>query len=655
MKKFFSLVLLTLLMTFCQTISAQVNSGILPKSAVAQLSESVIPQYEVATPDLAKWQAKADNSIKNGTPLKVSVVMPLQLTTENAGLWETTDDGYDIWRLKLHNDKALGCGVLFERFNLPEGAQFFAYNEDKSLIYGPYTNENNPSGEGFNSGVFVGGTVILEYVSPQHQLYQVNRPDIALFGYTHFYRSEGLPDLRVNGAKDDEYGHSESCMININCSEGDNWRIQQRGVARMECYGMDGGDITGGWCSGTLINNTLGDGTPYFLSANHCADGATSQLFGYFAFYFNYECASCNNSANPPSWYKTESCTKVANSPISGGSDFLLLRLSNLTWNNMKNKNLVLNGWNKSAVANSSSGVSIHHPAGDVKKISTYTTSLGSGTFSGGATNAYWAVQWAQTAHGRSVTEGGSSGSPLFNSNGLVIGTLTGGGSTCNNNDYDLYGKISYHWASNGSTNAKKLQPWLDPVPISQSTCNYLDPNGSFYVKPAAYVFPATTSTNSFSIISDQAWTLSYQANVDHSWFTVSAESGNGSGAIQVVCQPNTTTEARKCNMTITKADGSTFTIVVKQKGSATGITIIPEDELTIYPNPAHNEINIETVEHSICKVEILDMLGKVVYSYDNSGANSLTLPVSQLDNAMYLMRLTTDKNEVVYKKFTKN
>ena len=56
MKKVISLVLLTLLMTLCQTIFAQVNSGVMPKSAVAQLSESVVPQYDVATPDLNKLQ-----------------------------------------------------------------------------------------------------------------------------------------------------------------------------------------------------------------------------------------------------------------------------------------------------------------------------------------------------------------------------------------------------------------------------------------------------------------------------------------------------------------------------------------------------------------------------------------------------------------------
>ncbi len=653
MKKILLISLLTILLAFSQTVSAQVNTGVLPKSASAQLSEANVPQYEVATPDLVKLKAYNDASIKDGTPLKVSIVIPLNYTTDNAGVWETTDDGYDIWRLKLHNDKAYGCGVLFKRFMLPEGALFFAYNEDKSLIYGPYTSEDNPTGEEYATGLFAGGDIILEYVSPRHQLSQVSSPDIALFGYSHFFRSEGFTDYSIHGTKDDEYGSSQACMINVNCSEGDNWRLQQKGVGRMlsYVYDSDAGGIVGGWCSGTLINTTMGDATAYFLTANHCAEGASNDYYNYFQFYFHYECPYCTCTSEPGKITYT-GCTKIANSPISGGSDFLLLKIKNINWTKLKNDGLILNGWNKNA-SGSNSGVSIHHPAGDVKKISTYNTPLTSGTFNGGANNAYWVVGWAHTTHGTSVTEGGSSGSPLFNSNGLVIGTLTGGSSSCTYyTGHEYYGKMSYHWTSNGTTDDKKLQPWLDPVPLSQNTCPSLDLNGSLYTMPAAHIFNAGGGQYNYLLYSNQAWTLTYLN--DHSWFTLNTESGYGDGMLQVTCQPNNTSSTRRCILSIAQTNGTTFQVVVKQDAGGSGITVISENEFNIYPNPAHNEINIESVDHFISKVEILDMLGKVVYSYSNSGANSLSLPVSQLDNAMYIIRLTTDKNEVIYKKFSK-
>lgn len=416
-------------------------------------------------------------------------------------------------------------------------------------------------------------------------------------------------------------------------------------------YVVEDGQLGAGWCSGTLINNTMGDGTAYFLSANHCSDGAATNYYNYFEFYFHYECPYCTCTSEPAMITYT-GCEKIASSPISGGSDFLLLKLKNANWNKLKNDGLVLNGWSKSANA-SPSGVSIHHPAGDVKKISTYQQSLTSSTFNNGATNAYWLVPWAHTTHGTSVTEGGSSGSPLFNNNGLVIGTLTGGSSQCYYTaGREYYGKMSYHWQSNGSTDNKRLQPWLDPVPLSQTTCNILDLSSNFYLIPAAHIFSNNGGSYTYLIFSNEPWTLTYQN--DHSWFTVNNESGYGDGALQVTCQPNNTTTTRRCNMTVTKNDGSTFQIVVKQ-AVGTGVSIVPESEFTIYPNPAHDQINIESVEHFLSKVEIIDMLGKVVYSANVSGDNSLIIPVAQLDNAMYLLRMTTIDNEVVYKKFTKN
>ncbi len=136
--------------------------------------------------------------------------------------------------------------------------------------------------------------------------------------------------------------------------------------------------------------------------------------------------------------------TKKANGPMSGGSDFLLLELNSAV---PEAYNPYYNGWNR-GTPSGSSGVGIHHPGGDIKKISTYTTGLSSCTpnVSGEimATNAAWCLGWASTTNGTGVTEGGSSGSPLFDSNGRIVGTLSGGSSTCANPTAgDAYGKFA--------------------------------------------------------------------------------------------------------------------------------------------------------------------------------------------------------------------
>lgn len=652
------LALFCVCLTTSFSLQAQVNSGILPKSSAIQLSDAIVPIIEVASPNVAHLEAKDAENSKDGHIFRVATVVPLSYDMYNAGIWEHTSDGYDVWRLRLHNSDAKGCCILFDNFMLPEGSQFFCYNTDKSLIYGPYTREDNESGEGYATGVFAKGDVILEYVSPVHQIGTANQPNITIAGYTYFYRQEGLPDLRVSGAK--EYGESQSCMVNVNCPEGNNWRTQQRGIARMLSYITVDGEMGAGWCSGTLVNNTSGDGTPYFLSAFHCTDGTPAGYYNYTEFYFNYECISCNCTSEPGS-FNTTGCYKRASGNIDGGSDFLLLELKNISWSQIKNNSLVFNGWNKST-SNSPSGVGIHHPAGDVKKISTYSTSTGTGTWhqgsaEAGASNAHWLVLWGTTMGSHhSVTEGGSSGSPLFNNNGLVVGTLTGGSATCNNTGTpDFFGKISYHWQSNGTTNDKRLKPWLDPVSLSDMTCNILDPNASCFVRPSAKLFTAAGGNVNFSIISNQAWTLSFDN--DHSWFNVNTTSGSGTGTIQVTCNSNTeSSSSRRCNMTVTFADGSTWKLVVKQEGNASSISALDEtsSEFSVYPNPASSQITIQSDNNIIRTVEFIDMLGKVVYRYNDAGSNNVTLPVNQLEKAMYIIRITTNENQLIYKKFSR-
>jgi hypothetical protein len=71
---------------------------------------------------------------------------------------------------------------------------------------------------------------------------------------------------------------------------------------------------------------------------------------------------------------------------------------------------------------------------------------------------------WAETENGWGVTEGGSSGSPIFDVYGRIIGTLTGGQASCTSTQApDYYGKFSYHWDSNGIQDTQQLKPWLDP------------------------------------------------------------------------------------------------------------------------------------------------------------------------------------------------
>lgn len=249
---------------------------------------------------------------------------------------------------------------------------------------------------------------------------------------------------------------SGSCMVNIRCSEGENWTKQKNGVARM-LIPVDNSLYT---CTGTLVNNTLQNKKPYFLTANHCIDILNTKDFEDIIFDFNYEKISCNSNIN--ALYQTlVGSSLIATSPSLNGSDFALLLLQDTVPSFF---NPYFNGWNNMELENNS-GVAIHHPQGDVKKISTYTTKLSSVTINDGISNAFWRVNWTRTSNGFGVTEPGSSGSPIFNSDGLVIGALSGGTASCTNlNGFDAFGKFSYFWDKSGVGNTKRLNTWLDPT-----------------------------------------------------------------------------------------------------------------------------------------------------------------------------------------------
>jgi PKD repeat protein len=191
-------------------------------------------------------------------------------------------------------------------------------------------------------------------------------------------------------------------------------------------------------------------------------------------------------------------------------------------------------GWNRANTA-ATSGVGIHHPAGSAKKISTFTSSLSSVSYNGGAPNAHWLVTWSSTANGHGVTEGGSSGSPIFNQNGQIVGQLSGGSSFCNAvNDPDLYGKMSSNWAANGTNNNARLQPWLDPTGSGVNSlagtynpCTPVAPIANFSADQTNVNTGATVSFTDLSSGSPSSWSWSITPGTGWTFASGSATSQN--------------------------------------------------------------------------------------------------------------------------------
>ena len=245
------------------------------------------------------------------------------------------------------------------------------------------------------------------------------------------------------------------------CPEGDDWQCQRDAVVRLR-ISMGGGIYL---CSGAMVNNTALDCRQLLLSSFHCADDMSDSDWGYLKVRYNYEYFDCGGTSSFNSHARTGVTLLTYSDDISAGgningSDFLLMEVEDPIFDSWTP---FYAGWDVSGSV-STSGVGIHHPSGDRKKISTYTSNLANSSayFPG----AHWRVYWEETVTEHGVTEGGSSGSPLFDEDGRIVGTLTGGASFCDSpNAPDYYGKMSFHWDGNNPiSDDEKLEAFLDPI-----------------------------------------------------------------------------------------------------------------------------------------------------------------------------------------------
>ncbi|MCC6841053.1 MAG: T9SS type A sorting domain-containing protein [Flavobacteriales bacterium] len=430
---------------------AQIATDGMPYSLRAGLDDREVANVEAAPFDAVAAAADDAQRQLDGMLPAYARVLPLEAGLFDAGTWSDLPNGDRLWRLRVESKGALATELYFSEFHLPANATLHVYSPDGKQVMGGFTAYNNRDDGTFATGLLAGEASMVEYYEPA-AVAGLGRVHIS--GVGHAYRDV------------DEVTASGSCEVDVNCSEGGGWEGQRDAVVRISI--LDQG--LSYWCSGSLVNNVAQDCKPYFLTAMHCGETTSSSDFNQWKFYFNYERTGCGTGASFANHFVV-GCTKRGSSNDGGGnqgSDFLLLEAN--TDSIPDSFNPYWAGWDASGTGGTG-GKCIHHPDGDRKKISTYNGSLVSSTW-GGVPGTHWRVVWSATANGHGVTEGGSSGSPIFNGAKRIVGTLTGGLSCCTTNGCgpgtsisaaDYYGKMSYHWASNPGSASMRLKNFLDP------------------------------------------------------------------------------------------------------------------------------------------------------------------------------------------------
>lgn len=437
---------------------AQISEGGLPPSFQpenATVLSGKMPQQK-ALPSLDRDQALSEDSHNPGQN-RFAAPVTADISLTNSGIWSTLPNGDRVWMCALESQGALGLTFIFDQFELPAGARLYAYTS-QSQVLGAYSAKSClPSGK-FLIGVLKGQKAYLELYEPagvqgQSQVH-IGRVDVA-------YDKNAMV-----GAED--FGSALPCHVNINCATGANWQTEKKGIARILMVFSNGE----GWCSGTLIANTSNTYDPYFLTAHHCQLIGNNPDFGLWRFDFDYESPNCSNPGTEPVPHSVLGSERIA---FRAETDFMLLKIDPIPLN----YDVYFNGWNRdnNLTTIPANSVYIHHPVGDIKKISVDTqacviypsTLAWGGVFGTSPANSHW----------KSVTDiglfqPGSSGSPIFDPNKRIMGQLHGG-STAVGNECKVtgayFGRFNLSW-NQGSTSDTRLKEWLDPTNTGAVTQN---------------------------------------------------------------------------------------------------------------------------------------------------------------------------------------
>lgn len=353
----------------------------------------------------------------------------------------------NVWRLKIQSKTALSLNLIFKNLQLSSGAKLYLYSPDQNQILGAYTQANNTN-FAFATSPVEGENIVIQLEEPEAQ------------------PSESPVITKVNHGVKTLPGFRSSYDCEVDATH-DQIHIDQR---RSACLLIINGQT---FCSGNLIDNTRHDGMPYIISSNHCFWETDSHgnskldttLAHTLVTFFNYE--------SPVAGWPVRGSMEMS---LSGGyamaynkqRDMILIRMKEIPAPDFRP---YMSGWN----ATEEIPVPVyafHHPDGDLKKVSMDEEEVHTGDFDHGITfekNMHWQIDlWNE-----GLTERGSSGCGLFDANGRIVGSLSGGDTDedCDKPGLDLFWKICENWHKTNAYN-KALSPWLDPDQTGATICD---------------------------------------------------------------------------------------------------------------------------------------------------------------------------------------
>lgn len=364
------------------------------------------------------------------TPIDLHGVRHLgeRTTARDFGALRGSPDGGFVWSGLVNAPGASAVRLHFSGFDLPEGAALYVYGADGQAA-GPYTGRG-PLGNGeLHTNTIFGDSVRVQLHQEGRAARVPRNLELESVGYMgpRFLKAvipaaSDLPDS--SGLTSKAFcSYNESCVENAACVSSGAVADARQAVASI--LFEDGGSFF--ICTGGLLADTDGTQTPFFLTANHCV--SSSNVASTVETYFDYVTTCSNPDCTQPYSNVGETVGATILS-TSSNTDHTLMELSANPVT--PDGTVAYLGWNSTAVANTDGFnlFRISHPSGAPQAYTEHSVDTGAGTC---RTLPRGDFIYSNDTFG--ATEGGSSGSPVVDSNGDVVGQLFG---ACGTNVNDV-------------------------------------------------------------------------------------------------------------------------------------------------------------------------------------------------------------------------
>ncbi|MFC1688280.1 trypsin-like peptidase domain-containing protein [Pseudomonadota bacterium] len=416
---------------------------------------------------LSEWNRKNSRPIQNGITHHIydrahvtigpdaSNLMSSNRVTKLAksdryGQTIQTADGDLVWSATILVDESHQLRVRLDDIDLPEKAQLWVQGAKGGRV-GPFGKELIDDEGGLWTPSVSGPELTIVLLVPGEE----PTAEFTVTQVAELFLLDKSGQPLINQTQEED----TSCLMDTACVPDSTWEWldeNSTAVAHLHFINNGGSYVCSG---GLIIDNDEETYTPHFLTANHCI--STQNAASSLEAYWDYKTSYCGGSK--PSHYSLER-TNGAKLLVTGTEgDFTLLELNSIPSGR----------WFMGYDARSSAitpGTTLHrisNPGDGPQSYSQMKVDGGTGICTSLPRTSYIYQSLVMGA-----TLGGSSGSPVMNSSGQIVGQLYGScgdnpGESCDYSTLDVDGAMQTYWS--------KVAPYLAPQDVAPADLSITD------------------------------------------------------------------------------------------------------------------------------------------------------------------------------------